>query len=106
MFDTIETNAAHPEIVELAKAHDTWIERVKNEVPADKLLIHKSKDGWAPICAHLHLEGTACPSIPYPHINTRQVRNDSHFSLIACAPSFFYDVVGLVIESGRNRICC
>ena len=28
-----------------------------------------SRDGWVPICAFLGLEGTECPTTPYPRMN-------------------------------------
>ena len=34
----------------------------------DKLLVHRSSDGWEPLCAFL---GCAVPDEPYPHRNTR-----------------------------------
>jgi len=50
----------------LIKAHDDWAERVKASVPAEKLLVHTSKDGYGPICKHLGI--TDVPE-EYPHLN-------------------------------------
>lgn len=43
-----------------------YIERVKADVPADKLLIFEVKQGWEPLCAFL---GKDVPEEPFPHIN-------------------------------------
>jgi len=42
-------------------------ERVRSEVPAERLVDWQPGDGWAPICAALDL---AVPSVPFPHENT------------------------------------
>ena len=41
-------------------------EEVKRHVPADKLLVFTSKDGWEPLCAFL---GVPVPDKPFPHVN-------------------------------------
>ncbi|MGT2468489.1 sulfotransferase [Mesorhizobium atlanticum] len=45
------------------------VEAVLNIVPAERLLVHKLGDGWAPLCAHL---GVPVPDEPYPARNSRQ----------------------------------
>ncbi|WP_245489321.1 MULTISPECIES: sulfotransferase family protein [unclassified Mesorhizobium] len=45
------------------------VEAVLNTVPAERLLVHKLGDGWAPLCAHL---GVPVPDEPYPARNTTQ----------------------------------
>lgn len=52
----------------LARAHDDWIARVKATVPADRLLVHQSKDGYRPLCDHLGVPPDRCPP-DYPYIN-------------------------------------
>jgi hypothetical protein len=42
-------------------------ERVRSEVPAQRLLEWQPGDGWEPICAAL---GVAVPSDPFPHENS------------------------------------
>jgi hypothetical protein len=42
--------------------------RVREAVPADRLLIWQSADGWAPLCNALHLP---IPAEPFPHANTQ-----------------------------------
>jgi len=39
---------------------------VRRVVPAEQLLVHSAKEGWAPLCRFLDVE---IPSIPYPHAN-------------------------------------
>ncbi|UCI24737.1 sulfotransferase family protein [Mesorhizobium sp. B2-8-5] len=45
------------------------VEAVLNTVPAERLLVHKLGDGWAPLCAHL---GIPVPDEPYPSRNSTQ----------------------------------
>ncbi len=45
------------------------IEEVKQQVPADKLLVYNVKEGWRSLCAFL---GVAAPTDkPFPHLNER-----------------------------------
>jgi hypothetical protein len=48
-------------------AYSSHNERVRSEVPADRLLDWQPGDGWEPICAAL---GVPVPSDPFPHENT------------------------------------
>ncbi|MDD9936492.1 MAG: hypothetical protein OXT09_22965 [Myxococcales bacterium] len=41
---------------------------VQEGVPADRLLVYRMGDGWAPLCAHL---GTPVPDLPFPRTNDR-----------------------------------
>ncbi|MDG4901172.1 MULTISPECIES: sulfotransferase family protein [unclassified Mesorhizobium] len=47
--------------------YEANIEAVLKTVPAERLLVHKLGDGWAPLCAHL---GVPVPDEPYPNRNT------------------------------------
>ena len=49
--------------------YNRWIEEVKMNVPNDRLLIHKSIDGWEPLCKFLDLP---VPDEPYPRINDKE----------------------------------
>jgi hypothetical protein len=40
--------------------------RVRDEVPADRLLVFRVQDGWGPLC---ELVGRDVPSEPFPHLN-------------------------------------
>ena len=44
-------------------------QQVKDEVPADKLLVFNSQEGWEPLCAFL---GVPVPDEPYPKTNTTE----------------------------------
>ena len=46
--------------------------RVRRTVPADRLLVHRATDGWAPLCAFL---GKPIPDAPYPRVNTPRRRH-------------------------------
>ncbi len=41
-------------------------ERVKREVPAEKLLVYEVREGWGPLCEFL---GVETPDEPFPHLN-------------------------------------
>jgi hypothetical protein len=38
-------------------------------VPPERLLVWQADDGWAPLCAALHVP---LPIEPFPHLNTRE----------------------------------
>lgn len=40
---------------------------VQSGIPPGRLLVHRSADGWEPLCAHL---GVPVPDVPYPRLNT------------------------------------
>ena len=43
-----------------------WNERVKSDVPADRLLVWEPREGWEPLCAFLDV---AVPDGPLPNVN-------------------------------------
>lgn len=45
------------------------LEKVKQTVPAEQLLVFEVKDGWEPLCAFL---GHAVPDQPFPRVNRRE----------------------------------
>jgi hypothetical protein len=50
----------------LAAAMDHWNERVKRDVPADRLLVWEPREGWGPLCDFL---GVPVPDEPLPNTN-------------------------------------
>ena len=56
-------------VLEIFNAH---IEKVKNTVPKEKLLIYEVKEGWQPLCTFL---GMPVPSTPFPKLNNRATFN-------------------------------
>lgn len=50
-------------------AYERHNERVRSQVPAERLVDWQPGDGWEPICAAL---GVAVPSDPFPHKNTSE----------------------------------
>ena len=46
--------------------YNEWVEEVKRTVPAEKLLVFESKEGWEPLCAFLDVP---VPATNYPHGN-------------------------------------
>lgn len=53
-------------IIAAFEAHEA---AVKAAIPAERLLVHSAKDGWAPLCAFL---GVPVPDEPYPRTNTKE----------------------------------
>lgn len=49
-----------------AQSMHRWNERVKREIPADRLLVWDPREGWEPLCAFLEV---AVPSEPLPNVN-------------------------------------
>ena len=46
--------------------YEANVAAVKEQVPAERLLVHSLGDGWEPLCAHL---GVPVPDVPYPNSN-------------------------------------
>ena len=74
----------------LIKAYHEWIERVKKDVPADKLLIHEAKDGFEPICKHLGIPFDESLA-KYPHLNDKEDFKKS-LKKMKRAPYIYYTV--------------
>lgn len=53
----------------LAKVYESHIEEVKRSVPADRLLVYESREGWEPLCKFL---GIPVPEMPYPKVNSTE----------------------------------
>lgn len=49
-----------------------WNQAVIDIVPADRLLVFSSGDGWGPLCSFL---GVSIPDAPYPRVNSRDELN-------------------------------
>ena len=47
--------------------YEAFNDRVRREVPPERLLEWRPGDGWDPLCAAL---GVAVPDEPFPHVNT------------------------------------
>jgi len=90
----------------LTKAHDEWNESVIRHVPKDRLLVHQSKDGFAPICKHLGVADSECPQ-SYPRVNdTAQFK--SQFIGFSCVSVAFWlfliGFVGFMLRKMTTRI--
>lgn len=82
----------------LIKVHDDWIEQIKATVPKDKLLIHKSADGFGPICKHLGITSEKCPK-EYPRLNDKESfgKMIKHMSMLPYYFWGFVSIVGLIL---------
>ena len=49
--------------------YEANVARARREVPADRLIVFDSNDGWEPLCRALELP---VPAEPYPRINTTE----------------------------------
>lgn len=58
--------ASKEQLIEAFNAH---ADRVKQGLPADRLLIYEVKEGWEPLCRFL---GKPVPDEPFPRVNTRE----------------------------------
>ena len=50
----------------LAAAMDRWNDRVKADVPSDRLLVWEPREGWGPLCEFLEVR---VPDEPLPNVN-------------------------------------
>ncbi len=64
LFDGRMDDADH--VIGVYLAHN---QRVKDEVPADRLLVFESSQGWEPLCAFLDVP---VPDEPYPRTNSTE----------------------------------
>lgn len=46
-----------------------WNERIRKDIPAERLLVYEVKDGWQPLCDFLDVE---VPAESFPKANTRE----------------------------------
>ena len=67
VFDDLENRLGNRE--KMVEYFNTWNQAVIDEVPAEKLLVHRSADGWGPLCEFL---GVPVPPEPYPRVNSRE----------------------------------
>jgi len=64
LFDGRMDDKAH--VINVYLAHN---QAVKDSVPADRLLVFESSQGWPPLCEFLDV---AIPDEPYPRVNTTE----------------------------------
>jgi hypothetical protein len=67
VFDDLEHRLG--DRAKMVEYFNTWNQAVIDEVPAEKLLVHRSSDGWEPLCEFL---GVPVPAEPYPRVNSRE----------------------------------
>lgn len=86
---------------------ERWNEEVREQVPAEKLLVYEVKDGWAPLCAFLDVEP---PDKPFPHLNDtasfrKMIRRRLAFSIAALAGGSGLSILALLYlrSARRNR---
>ena len=53
----------------LIQTFNKHAEAVKQEVPADRLLVFEAKQGWQPLCEFLEVD---VPDEPFPHANSKE----------------------------------
>lgn len=67
VFDDLEDRLG--DRAKMVDYFNRWNQAVIDEVPADKLLVHRSPDGWEPLCEFL---AVPVPDQPYPRVNSRE----------------------------------
>ena len=50
----------------IVRFFNEWVEQVKAEIPAERLLVFEVKQGWGPLCEFL---GVPVPEEPFPNVN-------------------------------------
>jgi hypothetical protein len=64
LFDANMHDRDH--VISVYRAHNRT---VRETIPADRLLVYRVSDGWAPLCGFL---GVAAPDTPMPKVNSRE----------------------------------
>jgi len=70
------------------KAYNAWTEKVKRDVPPEKLLIFHPADGWEPLCKFLEVP---IPSKPFPHSNTRKDMGRREYFIV------FFGIIQIIL---------
>lgn len=87
-----------------AASYSRWLEKIKTEVPASRLLVHNSKQGWPPICKFLELAD--CPK-DYPWVNDSESIKRVFTTFKMIADYFPFLVVALLVSCAfLFRWCC
>jgi len=67
VFATFQGNIHdHDHLIDIYTRHNAEVRRV---VPAERLLVYRVSEGWAPLCEFLDLP---IPDAPFPHVNTTE----------------------------------
>jgi hypothetical protein len=87
------------------EAYNSWAEQVKATVPAERLLIHYSKDGWEPLCKFL---GVPVPSTPYPKAPNDRAHMMKMFGAFDFVGRYFFALVSvpLLLVLTCCKKCC
>ena len=65
---------------DLAQVYTDWVNRVKETVPAEKLLVFNVKQGWKPLCDFL---GVPVPDTLFPRVNsTKEFRSKENWRIM------------------------
>ena len=75
------------------------IKEVKQNIPSERLLIHRPQDGWEPLCGFL---GVPIPKKPYPWVNEAKEikRAVKALKVLKWLPAFLFIVSVLLFFSG------
>ena len=74
-----------------------WRESVIAGLPAERLLVHRSAEGWEPLCAYL---GVPVPDAPYPRVNSKDEVRD----VVDVSESEAEDPAAMTPEAIENRM--
>lgn len=100
------------------RAMNTYLEhnrRVKDIIPADRLLEYKIEHGWEPLCKFLNIHETHCPKEDFPKTNSAtsvkaQAASCSIIVISACL-LIFYILLGkllpwIIPSCRKTRLGC
>ena len=80
-----------------------WEASVIAECPPERLLVHRSVDGWEPLCAFL---GVPVPEAPYPRVNSSEdmlSRNTNAAERMTATPEQSEAFARDYVEAMRNK---
>jgi hypothetical protein len=82
-----------------------WNGRVREHVPADRLLVYQVSEGWRPLCRFLD---RPVPDTPFPHLNDaetfrRRIRRMQALSLAGTALLTAAPVAAVAAMAARRR---
>ena len=109
----VDPSIGTPRHAELAAAHDTWIADIKRTVPAESLLVHQARDGWAPLCTFLSPVDpsirSACDEIlasgeAYPHVNDTWLMRQFLMLLWVLTVALWLAPLALLLVCWRRRV--
>ncbi len=77
-----------------------WEAEVVSALPPERLLVHRAKDGWEPLCAFL---GVPVPTQPYPRVNSTEDMHTSERPTEPPTPEMLEGFARAYIDGAKTR---